>query len=85
MLVTGAGSGRRAAKLEKTTNLASASGGKMLVMPTNVTMPDEVRALFAKTEEAFGQLDVLFNNTGLVLCGTIAALTLLKRQLQPLK
>ena len=36
----------------------------MLAVPTDVTSPDSVRALFAKIQEAFGRLDVLFNNAG---------------------
>jgi NAD(P)-dependent dehydrogenase (short-subunit alcohol dehydrogenase family) len=57
--------GRRAAELEKTAAQANPSGGKMLVVPTDVSKPDEVRALFAKSSEAFGRLDVLFNNAGI--------------------
>ena len=52
--------GRRAAQLEQT-----ASSSKMLVVPTDVGNPDSVRALFAKTKDAFGRLDVLFNNAGI--------------------
>jgi len=52
--------GRRAAQLEQT-----ASSSKMLVVPTDVGNPDSVRTLFAKTKEAFGRLDVLFNNAGI--------------------
>ena len=33
-------------------------------MPTDVGDPASVKALFAKTREAFGRLDVLFNNAG---------------------
>jgi NAD(P)-dependent dehydrogenase (short-subunit alcohol dehydrogenase family) len=33
-------------------------------VPTDVTDPESVKALFAKTKEAFGRLDVLFNNAG---------------------
>jgi len=51
--------GRRAAQLEQ----AALSGD--LVVPTDVGKPDSVRALFAKTKEAFGRLDVLFNNAGI--------------------
>jgi NAD(P)-dependent dehydrogenase (short-subunit alcohol dehydrogenase family) len=51
--------GRRAAQLEQT-----ASSGD-LVVPTDVANPDSVRTLFAKTKEAFGRLDVLFNNAGI--------------------
>jgi len=52
--------GRQAAQLEQT-----ASSSKMLVVPTDVGNPDSVRTLFAKTKEAFGRLDVLFNNAGI--------------------
>ena len=51
--------GRRAAQLEQT-----ASSGD-LVVPTDVGDPQAVRALFAKTKQAFGRLDVLFNNAGI--------------------
>src|SRR6266446_237494 len=54
--------GRRAAELDRTTALAS--GGKMLAVPTDVSKPDSVRALFASVKDTFGRLDVLFNNAG---------------------
>ncbi len=56
--------GRRAAQLEETAARAKPAGGKMLVVPTDVSQPDSVRALFAATREAFSRLDVLFNNAG---------------------
>src|SRR5258708_19652154 len=56
--------GRRAAELERTAALGTASGGKMAPAPTDVGQPDSVRALFARTKEEFGRLDVLFNNAG---------------------
>jgi len=56
--------GRRAAELEKTAGLGNASQGKMLPVPADVSNPQSVRALFAKTKEAFGRLDLLFNNAG---------------------
>ncbi len=34
------------------------------MVATNVADPDSVRALFARTKEAFGRLDLLFNNAG---------------------
>ncbi|MBV8534528.1 MAG: SDR family oxidoreductase [Alphaproteobacteria bacterium] len=55
--------GRRADALEATAGQAKA--GKSLVVPTNVGDPTSVKALFAKTKEAFGRLDVLFNNAGM--------------------
>src|SRR6201993_2881129 len=56
--------GRRAHQLEKTAAQSKASPGRMLVVPTDVTSPEEVRALFGKTKEIFGRLDLLFNNAG---------------------
>jgi NAD(P)-dependent dehydrogenase (short-subunit alcohol dehydrogenase family) len=52
--------GRRAAELERT-----AASARMLPVPTDISQPDSVRALFARTKEAFGRLDVLFNNAGI--------------------
>src|SRR5256885_894019 len=55
--------GRRAEGLEKTASQAPRSDS-MIIAPTDVTKPDSVRALFAQTVEAFGRLDLLFNNAG---------------------
>ena len=51
--------------LETTAKEAGPAGSKALVVPTDVTNPASVRALFAKTKETFGRLDVLFNNAGI--------------------
>src|SRR4029077_12713469 len=56
--------GRRVVELEKTAAQAPRSDARVLVVPTDVSKPDEVRALFAKTRETFGRLDLLFNNAG---------------------
>lgn len=56
--------GRRASALEETAALAKPSGGQMLPVPADVSRVDSVRALFSKTRETFGRLDVLFNNAG---------------------
>jgi NAD(P)-dependent dehydrogenase (short-subunit alcohol dehydrogenase family) len=56
--------GRRAAELERTAALAERRHASMIVVPTDITQPDAVAALFARTKEAFGRLDVLFNNAG---------------------
>jgi NAD(P)-dependent dehydrogenase (short-subunit alcohol dehydrogenase family) len=40
-------------------------GARTLVVPTDVADPASIRALFARTKEAFGRLDVLFNNAGI--------------------
>jgi NAD(P)-dependent dehydrogenase (short-subunit alcohol dehydrogenase family) len=55
--------GRRAEELEKTAAEARRREAVMVV-PTDVTKPESVRALFKKTAEAFGRLDLLFNNAG---------------------
>jgi NAD(P)-dependent dehydrogenase (short-subunit alcohol dehydrogenase family) len=56
--------GRRQAELEKTAEMAKAGGAPVLVVPADVGQPESVRALFARVREAFGRLDVLFNNAG---------------------
>ncbi|MCH8036409.1 MAG: SDR family oxidoreductase [Proteobacteria bacterium] len=57
--------GRRAAPLEETVTEAGAAGSRSLAVVTDVSDPASVRALFAKTKEAFGRLDLLFNNAGI--------------------
>ncbi|WP_414444404.1 SDR family oxidoreductase [Burkholderia sp. 22PA0106] len=53
--------GRRRDALEETASLA---GGESLVVPTDVSRPDEVQALFDQVASTYGRLDVLFNNAG---------------------
>ncbi len=56
--------GRRAALLDQTAAEGQAAGGRALAVPTDVSDPAAVRALFARTKETFGRLDLLFNNAG---------------------
>jgi len=56
--------GRRASELERTAAMAGSAGAPILVVPSDITQPDAVAALFDRTQEAFGRLDVLFNNAG---------------------
>jgi NAD(P)-dependent dehydrogenase (short-subunit alcohol dehydrogenase family) len=56
--------GRRREPLEATAEQARADGAQALAVPTDVGDPDSVKALFAATREAFGRLDLLFNNAG---------------------
>jgi NAD(P)-dependent dehydrogenase (short-subunit alcohol dehydrogenase family) len=57
--------GRRKETLEATALEVKKTNSKTLVIPTDVTDPASVRELFAKTKEAFGRLDLLFNNAGI--------------------
>ncbi len=56
--------GRRRDKLEETQKLGEAHG-KSLPVPADMADPASIAALFAKITEAFGRLDVLFNNAGM--------------------
>jgi len=56
--------GRRKERLEATALEGKASGASTLVVPTDVGDPASVKALFVKTKETFGRLDLLFNNAG---------------------
>lgn len=56
--------GRRVPPLEATVREAGALGERALVVPSDVSDPASVRALFARTKEVFGRLDLLFNNAG---------------------
>ena len=55
--------GRRKDALEQTAS-ESGAGSRALAVPTDVANPDSVKALFAKTKQSFGRLDVIFNNAG---------------------
>ncbi len=57
--------GRRKEPLEQAVVEAGPAGARALVVPTDVSDPQAVRALFARTKEAFGRLDLLFNNAGI--------------------
>jgi NAD(P)-dependent dehydrogenase (short-subunit alcohol dehydrogenase family) len=56
--------GRRRDALDQTAALAGSVPHTPIVVPTDVTDPDAVRALFDATVAAFGRVDLLFNNAG---------------------
>jgi NAD(P)-dependent dehydrogenase (short-subunit alcohol dehydrogenase family) len=68
--------GRRREPLERTEGLAREKGGRTLVVPTDIAKQADVRALFAKTKETFGRLDLLFNNAGFGAGGALEDLAL---------
>jgi NAD(P)-dependent dehydrogenase (short-subunit alcohol dehydrogenase family) len=55
--------GRRLEPLAEVIALSGA-GERALAVPTDVSDPDSVNALFEATVKAFGRVDVLFNNAG---------------------
>jgi len=61
--------GRRAEPLDKAIAESAAGASRTLAVPTDVGNPESVRALFAKTREKFGRLDLLFNNAGIAAPG----------------
>src|ERR1700678_4557768 len=56
--------GRRKQLLEAAALEARQVNSQTLAVPADVSDPASVRELFAKTREAFGRLDLLFNNAG---------------------
>jgi NAD(P)-dependent dehydrogenase (short-subunit alcohol dehydrogenase family) len=56
--------GRRDQALNETLVDTSATSRDALVVPTDVTDPEGVRALFARTRDEWERVDLLFNNAG---------------------
>jgi NAD(P)-dependent dehydrogenase (short-subunit alcohol dehydrogenase family) len=56
--------GRRRGALEETAREPGAPGARTLVAPTDVRDPSSVEALFARTRDHLGRVDLLFNNAG---------------------
>jgi len=57
--------GRRAAELDKTAAMGAPGGGRLLPVAADVSSPDAVKSVFARVQEEFGRLDLLFNNAGI--------------------
>lgn len=57
--------GRQQESLEAVAHEAGEYSSQTLAVPTDIRDPASVRVLFAKTKEAFGRLDLLFNNAGI--------------------
>ena len=62
--------GRREAALTETAVLSS-NPDNALTVPTDVAKPESVKNLFAKVQQAFGRLDLLFNNAGVFTPSTL--------------
>ncbi len=63
--------GRRQEMLDQVVAEAGPAAERALAVPTDISDPASVRALFARTVETFGRLDLLFNNAGANVPGVL--------------
>ena len=63
------------ASAEETVALVAAAGGRAGAVRADVSQSDDCAAMVAFAEEAFGRLDVLFNNAGVMVPGDDDAVT----------
>ena len=61
-----------AAKAEETLNDIVSAGGRAMAIQADVANPDDVQQLFDKTLQAYGQIDVVVNNAGIMPMSPIA-------------
>jgi NADP-dependent 3-hydroxy acid dehydrogenase YdfG len=57
--------GRRADRLAAIADEIGKTSARAIAVPTDVTDPDSVLALFRQAVDAFGRIDLLFNNAGI--------------------
>ena len=57
--------GRRKNMLEETAILGNAPSPRTLVVPTDVSDPASIAALFEAVKRSYGRIDLLFNNAGI--------------------
>lgn len=62
-------SARRLPQLEEVADRIRANGGEVLVVQTDVSKVEDVENLVAKTVAAYGKIDVLVNNAGVLEAG----------------
>ena len=61
----------RAADADKVVQEIQSAGGKAAAVQADVSVPAQVVALFDKTEEVFGGIDVVVNNAGIIQPGLV--------------
>ena len=57
--------GRRKEMLEAVAKEGAQTPGQALPVQTDVANPESIKAVFARTKQEFGRLDLLFNNAGI--------------------
>src|SRR3712207_7539234 len=57
---------RRQDRIESLADELTAEGGKALAVPTDVTRRDQVQKLVDAAVQAYGRVDVMINNAGLM-------------------
>jgi 3-oxoacyl-[acyl-carrier protein] reductase len=60
------------AKAEEVVNEITSAGGRALAIQADIANPEDVKQLFEKTIKAFGQIDVVVNNAGIMSLSPIA-------------
>src|SRR6201995_2146847 len=60
------------AKAEEVVNEITSAGGRALAIQADVANHNDVKQLFEKTSKAFGQIDVVVNNAGIMSLSPIA-------------
>jgi NAD(P)-dependent dehydrogenase (short-subunit alcohol dehydrogenase family) len=63
--------GRRQEPLQETAGLAGEAAARAMPVATDVSDSASVRSLFAKVTDTLGRLDVVFNNAGVNVPGTV--------------
>ncbi len=66
---------RRGDRLEQVAEQVRQAGGKALVCVTDVTRLTDIQAMIARTMEAHGRIDVVYNNAGLMRVAPIEKLS----------
>lgn len=61
---------------EETAHLIAGEGGEALALQSDATKPDDVARLVGETLKAFGRIDILDNNLGILKTGGVAELAL---------
>jgi NAD(P)-dependent dehydrogenase (short-subunit alcohol dehydrogenase family) len=59
------------AAAQRTCAAIEAQGGKSLALAVDVSQPDQVEAMVQANIKAFGGIDILFNNAGVLIFGSI--------------